>query len=159
MQARRERRTRRRVAPVDDAQEPASDAPGRPDDAQPIGGDARAHSASQRAGSRPSGAPGRFRYDPAADEREQRERRRATIAQARANGVETVERDGRTYELVRLEPGRVTARDLAERNRRTSSLSAGELEAWLVREHLADVDGDGTLHPTARAIELADGLA
>lgn len=52
----------------------------------------------------------------------------------------------------------MSARELADRNRRCpGELTARALERWLLEAGLA-TNGDGLLRPTARAVELAGAL-
>lgn len=51
----------------------------------------------------------------------------------------------------------VTARELLARRRLSHTLTAKDLETWMLREGLA-TNGDGRLRPTTRAVELAGPL-
>ena len=54
----------------------------------------------------------------------------------------------------------MSAAELAERHSRPHApLYARDLERWLVGRHLATVDDDGLLHPTALGVELSAWLA
>jgi hypothetical protein len=135
---RRARRREARTTPSAAQEQPSSDDEARPDpEADPP-------------------TPSNYRLAQALDQRQQHARRRAAIAEAKANGVDHIERDGRSYELVRLAP---TAAELLDRNEHRQWISPGEVERWLVDGGLAEPDGaPDRLVPTELGLEVAAGL-